>query len=181
MKVPPVDRTMKLLSIVAAVAVSLFAGTQLQAAAAPAKQLDVAAVITKDDAEAALGEPVKEPQPRNGDGADGYYSRCNYYSEKPGKSLVLRVHQSSAGKLDAKKQFEMLSGGTGKIESISGLGDRAGYVKGNGTATGADDKVMMIYVAKGNALITIGLGGLDDDMAALNKAKEIAKKILAQL
>jgi hypothetical protein len=171
---------MKLPSFAAALAL-LACGAQLHAAAAPAKQVDVAAVITKADAEAALGEPVKEPQPRNGDGADGYYSRCNYYSERPGKSLVLRVHQSSAGKLDAKKQFEMLSGGTGKIEGISGLGDRAGYVKGNGQGSGADDKVMMVYVAKGNALITIGIGGLDDDMTALNKAKEIAKKILAQL
>ena len=173
---------MKLVSFAAACAVAMLAcAAQLQAAAAPVKQVDVSAVITKADAEAALGEPVKEPQPRNGDGADGYYSRCNYYSERPGKSLVLRVHQSSAGKLDAKKQFEMLSGGAGKIESISGLGDRAGYVKGNGSSSGADDKVMMVYVAKGNALITIGLAGLEDDMAALNRAKEIAKKILAQL
>lgn len=169
------------LPLAAAFALVLACGAQAYAAAAPTKQVDVAAVVTKADAEAALGEPVKEPQPRNGDGADGYYSRCNYYSERPGKSLVLRVHQSAAGKLDAKKQFEMLSGGTGKIESISGLGDRAGYVKGNGQANGADDKVMMVYVAKGNALITIGLAGLDDDMAALNKAKEIAKKILTQL
>ena len=172
---------MKLLSAVAAFAVSLVYSAQLHAAAAPAKQVDVAAVITKADAEAALGEPVKEPQPRNGDGTDGYYSRCNYYSEKPGKSLVLRVHQSSAGKLDAKKQFEMLSGGHGKIEGISGLGDRAGYIKGNGQVTGPDEKVMMVYVAKGNALITIGIAGLDDEMMALNKAKEIAKKILTQL
>jgi hypothetical protein len=160
---------------------SLPCAVQLHAAAASAKQVDVAAVVTKADAEAALGEPVKEPQPRNGDGSDGYYSRCNYYSEKPGKSLVLRVHQSAAGKLDAKKQFEMLSGGNGKIESISGLGDRAGYIRGNGQATGADDQLMMVYVAKGNALITIGIAGLDDDMMALNKAKEIAKKILTQL
>jgi hypothetical protein len=172
---------MKLPSIAAAFAVVLACGAQVYAAVSPARQVDVAAVITKADAEAALGEPVKEPQPRNGDGADGYYSRCNYYSERPGKSLVLRVHQSAAGKLDAKKQFEMLSGGSGKIENIDRLGDRAGYVKGNGQGSGADDKVMMVYVAKGNALITIGIAGLDDDMLALNKAKEIAKKILAQL
>ena len=172
---------MKLAPMAAAFAVVLACGAQAYAAAAPMKQVDVAAVITKADAEAALGEPVKEPQPRNGDGTDGYYSRCNYYSERPGKSLVLRVHQSNAAKLDAKKQFEMLSGGNGKIESISGLGDRAGYTKGNGQGVGADDKVMMVYVAKGNALITIGIGGLEDEMAALNKAKEIAKKILTQL
>ena len=171
---------MKLFLIVVVAALPFFTAAKIDAAVAPGKQVDVAAVITKADAEAALGEPVKEPQPRNGDGVDGYYSRCNYYSERPGKSLVLRVHQSAAGKLDAKKQFEMLSGGNGKIESISGLGDRAGYIKGNGQS-GAADKVMMVYVAKGNALITIGLAGLDDEMMALNKAKEIAKKILAQL
>jgi hypothetical protein len=172
---------MRLLPIIAASALSLFVHPRVDGAVAPGKQVDVAAVITKADAEAALGEVVKEPQPRNGDGTDGYYSRCNYYSEKPGKSLVLRVHQAAAGKLDAKKQFEMLSGGHGKIESISGLGDRAGYIKGNGQATGPDEKVMMVYVAKGNALITIGIAGLDDEMMALNKAKEIAKKILTQL
>ena len=171
---------MRLLTTIAAAAVSLVCVMSVHAVAAPAKQIDVAELITKADAEAALGEPVKDPQPRNGDGTDGYYSRCNYYSERPGKSLVLRVHQSAAGKLDTKKQFEMLSGGNGKIESISGLGDRAGYIKGTGQ-TGADEKVMMVYVAKGNALITIGLAGLDDEMAALNKAKEIAKKILTQL
>ena len=172
---------MRLLPIIAASALSLVVSASVEGAAAPGKQVDVAAVITKADAEAALGEVVKEPQPRNGDGTDGYYSRCNYYSEKPGKSLVLRVHQAAAGKLDAKKQFEMLSGGNGKIESISGLVDRAGYIKGNGQASGADEKVMMVYVAKGNALITIGIAGLDDEMMALNKAKEIAKKILTQL
>lgn len=172
---------MKLVSALTASALCLVCVAQLHAAAAAARQVDVAAVITKSDAEAALGEPVKEPQPRNGDGTDGYYSRCNYYSEKPGKSLVLRVHQSTAGKLDAKKHFEMLSGGNGRIENISGLGDRAGYIKGNGQATGPDEKVMMVYVAKGNALITIGIAGLDDEMMALNKAKEIAKKILTQL
>ena len=172
---------MRLLPAIAAPALSLVICMSAHSAVAPGKQVDVAAVITKADAEAALGEVVKEPQPRNGDGADGYYSRCNYYSEKPGKSLVLRVHQAAAGKLDAKKQFEMLSGGNGKIESISGLGDRAGYIKGTGQASGPDEKVMMVYVAKGNALITIGIAGVEDEMMALNKAKEIAKKILTQL
>ena len=68
---------MRLLSLVVAFAL-LVCGAELRGAVAPGKQVDVAAVITKADAEAALGEPVKEPQPRNGDGADGYYSRCNY-------------------------------------------------------------------------------------------------------
>lgn len=149
------------------------------ASAATDKHVDVGVIITKSEAETALGEPVKDPQPRNGDGADGYYSRCNYYSQNPGKSLVLRVHQSAAGKLDRKKQFEMLSAGTGKIKPLPGLGDRAGiYTSGgeNGTA-----HVMMLYVAQGSAMITVGIGGLEDETAALEKAKVIARKILKQL
>jgi hypothetical protein len=38
----------------------------------------------------------------------------------------------------------------------------------------------MLYVVKGNALITVGLGGFDDDVAG-EKAKSVAQKILAQL
>ena len=56
--------------------------------------IDLATVVTKQDAQTALGEPVKDPQARSEDGADGYYSRCNYYSENPGRSLTLRVRQA---------------------------------------------------------------------------------------
>ncbi len=166
------------LAAVAGAALSL-ASASVFAAAAAGKQIDLAAVGTKADAEAALGQPVKEPQPRNGDGGDGYYSRCNYYTETGGKCLVLRFHQA-AGKIEAKKQFEMLSKSTGKIEPVSGLGDRAGYSApsaGSGAAAGQ----MMLYVVKGNAFLTIGFDGMDDEAAALNKAKELARKILASL
>lgn len=148
------------------------------ATGATGKQIDVAAVVTKADAESALGEPVKDPQPRNGDGADGYYSRCNYYAQGGRKSLVLRVRQAP-GKLDAKKEFQMLSAGTGKLKWVDNLGDRAGVFTG-GPQSGLS-RVMMLYVAKGNALVTVGLGGMDDENAAMEKAKAIAKKILAQL
>jgi hypothetical protein len=149
-------------------------------AAPSGKRIDLAALVSKGDAEAALGESVKGPQPRNGEGTDGYYARCNYYSVNPGKSLVLRVHQSSAGKIEAKNQFEMLSAGTGKIETVSGLGERAGYFNGSGES-GESARVLMLYVTKGNAFITVGLGGLSDETMALEKAKGIARKILAAL
>src|SRR6059058_5901877 len=41
---------------------------------------DVAQIINKTEASAILGEPVKDPSQRSGDGTDGYYSKCNYYS-----------------------------------------------------------------------------------------------------
>src|ERR1700741_1357635 len=89
------------------------------------KRIDLAAVITKADAHTALGEAVKDPQTRNGEGADGYYSRCNYYSANPGRSLVLRVRQAAPGQLEPKKQFEEMSAANDKLKPISGLGDNA--------------------------------------------------------
>lgn len=162
-------------------AAALFAGAiglTTVVGANDAKRIDVAAVISKADAEATLGEPVKDPEPRNGEGADGFYSRCNYYTQSPGKSLVLRVHNAAAG-VDTKQEFKQLSGASGKSKSIDNLGDRASLFTG-GPQAGLSH-VMMLYVAKGNAVITIGIGGIDDENVALEKAKEIAQKILKQL
>jgi hypothetical protein len=41
--------------------------------------------------------------------------------------------------------------------------------------------VIMLYVVKGNFFITIGIGGMAGEVAALEKAKQVAQKILAQL
>ena len=60
-------------------------------------RIDLGSIITKADAQAALGETVKDPQARGEEGADGYYSRCNYYSENPGRSEERRVGKECAG------------------------------------------------------------------------------------
>ena len=143
------------------------------------KRIDLATVITKADAEAVLGEPVKDAQRRNNEAGDGYYSRCNYYAANSRKSLVLRVRQVTNGKLDAKKEFQMVSAGTGKLRWVDNLGDRAG-VYTSGPQSGLS-RVLMLYVAKANTLVTIGLGGLDDENVAIEKAKALAHKILKQL
>ena len=143
------------------------------------KQIDLAAVITKADAQTALGEAVKDPQARSEEGADGFYSRCNYYSENPGKSLVLRVRQASDGQLEPKKQLEEMSAGNQKFKPISGLGDEAATVR-EGPEKGPSH-VLMLYVAKKNSFVTIGISGVDDEKVATNKAKTLAKKILRKL
>jgi hypothetical protein len=162
----------------AAAAMAALACTLATLSGAPAKQIDLATVITKTDAEAALGEAVKDPEPRNGDGADGYYSRCNYYSENPGKSLVLRVRQASAGQLEPKKQLEELSAANSKIKPLPKLGDQAAVMIEEGKGP---SHMLMLYVTKKDAFITVGISGLDDDKAALERARKIARKILAQL
>lgn len=141
--------------------------------------IDLAAIITKADAQSVLGEPVKDAQARNEDGADGYYSRCNYYSENPGRSLTLRVRQARPDQLGPKKQLEEMSAGHDKFKEVAKLGDKAALMK-EGPAKGPGH-VLMLYVAKGNAFITIGISGVDDEKSATEKAKTLAKKILSKL
>jgi hypothetical protein len=147
--------------------------------AAPEKRIDLAAVVSKKDAESALGEAVNDPQPQNQEGTDGYYSRCKYYSQNPGRSLVLRVRQASAGQLTPVKQLEELMAGSAKIKALSGLGDKAALASEG--AQNSRSQLLMLYVAKGNAFVTVGIGGINDEKAALEKAKAVARKILAKL
>jgi hypothetical protein len=147
--------------------------------AAPEKRIDLASIVSKNDAESTLGEAVKDPQPRDEEGADGYYSRCNYYSQNPGRSLVLRVRQASAGQLAPAKQLEELMAGNDKIKPLSGFGDKAA-LSSEGAQNGLSH-LLMLYVVKGNAFVTVGIGGINYEKAALEKAKTLARRILAKL
>jgi hypothetical protein len=166
-------------TIIAASAIAAIVWTFASLAAAAEKQIDLAAIITKADAQTALGEAVKDPQARSEEGADGYYSRCNYYSENPGKSLVLRVRQASDGQLEPKKQLEEMSAGNNKFKPISGLGEKAAVVR-EGPEKGPSH-VLMLYVAKKSAFVTVGISGVDDEKIATGKAKTLARKILGKL
>jgi len=143
------------------------------------KRIDLASVITKADAQTALGEAVKDPQARSDEGTDGYYSRCNYYSENPGKSLVLRIRQTSAGQLEPKKQLEEMSAEKDKFKPVTGLGDKAALVK-EGPDKGPGH-ALILYVTKANAFIMVGISGVDDEKGATEKAKTLARKILGKL
>ena len=164
-------------TIAGAVALAVCAHSPL--GRAEEKRIDLAAVITKADAQTALGEPVKDPQARNDEGADGYYSRCNYYSESPGKSLVMRVRLTSAGQLEPKKQLEEMTAEKEKFKSIAGLGDKAALAK-EGPEKGPRHG-LILYVVKANAFVMVGISGIDDEKAATEKARTLAKKILGKL
>ena len=143
------------------------------------KRIDLAAVITKADAQIALGEAVKDPQARNDEGADGYYSRCNYYSENPGKSLVMRVRLTSAGQLEPKKQLEEITAEKERFKPVTGLGDKAALAR-EGPDKGPRHG-LILYVVKANAFVMVGISGIDDEKAATEKARTVAKKILGKL
>ena len=142
--------------------------------------IDVSKIIKKSDAEAALGEPVKDPTPLNLNSGDGYYSKCNYYSTKSIRSLVLRVRQAAEGTIDPQQEFEQVAASGGSMKLVEGLGEKAGMFNGT-PQNGLPSQVIILYVVKGKSFITIGLSGMKDEDAALEKAKTIAEKILAQL
>jgi hypothetical protein len=162
-----------------AAGVALAVGALLFPGRSAENRIDLVAVITKADAQSALGETVKDAQARNDDGADGHYSRCNYYSENPGRSLTLRIRQAEPSQLDPKKQLEEMSAGNIKFKAVSGLGDKAALVK-EGPDKGPAH-ALLLYVAKGNAFITVGISGVDDENSATEKAKTMARKILGKL
>lgn len=140
--------------------------------------VDVSNVVDQATAESVLGEPVKSASPRNMEGKDGYYSKCNYYTAKPGKTLIIRLYQATTGG-DPQTALEGVSESTGAMTTVPGLGEKARL--SSGTESGLPAHVVMLYVLKGNALITVGLSGVDDAVLAGEKAKTVAQKILASL
>lgn len=144
------------------------------------QRLDVSQIIGKTEAAAILGEPIKDPSPRNGTGADGYYSKCSYYSVRGGKSLVIRFQLPGPNAINPQKELELLVAANGSGKKISGLGDAA-QTSVESSDAGLASRILMLYVVKGNAFLTIGLGGFTDDSGALERAKAVAQELLAHL
>lgn len=141
---------------------------------------DVAQIVSKNDAAAILGQQVKEPAARSGDGADGYYSKCNYYTLRRGKSLVLRLQLPGPNAVPPQTELDLVGAANGAMEKVTGIGDSAQMRVSRGDS-GFASRVLMLYVVKGNAFLTIGLSGFADDAIALEKAKTIAQKIIDRL
>jgi hypothetical protein len=158
-------------------ALALLGAVSIQAADA---RINVSSVIDKATAESLLGEKIKDLSPRNGDGKDGYYSKCNYYTVSRSKSLLVRVHLPVPGAIDPQKELELVAASSGPMKAVEGVGDKAQVFSGGGES-GAASRMLMLYVAKGNAFLTIGLGGFEDESVATDIAKTIAQKLLERL
>jgi len=141
---------------------------------------DVAQIISKSDASDILGEPVKNPSSRSGEGADGYYSKCNYYSVRRGKSLVIRLQLPGPNAIAPEKELQLVAAANGSTENVSGIGDAAQMFTAGGES-GFASRVLMLYVVKGGAFLTIGVCGFANDAVALEKAKTVAQKLVERL
>src|SRR5260370_21882027 len=112
----------------------------------------------KAEAAAILGEPVKDPSPHSGDGSDGYYSKCNYYSVNRGKSLIIRLQLPGPNAIGPQKELQLLAAANGTMEKVSGIGEAAQPCTFGGEI-GFPSRLLMLSVSTGKAFLTIALRG----------------------
>jgi hypothetical protein len=168
------------MSIYKSIGLFLLAACLTTAGLGAGNRPDVAQLITKSDASDILGEAVKDPSPRSGEGADGYYSKCNYYSMRRGKSLVIRLQLPGPNAIAPDKELQLVAQANGSMENVPGVGDAAQMFT-TGGESGFASRVLMLYVVKGGAFVTVGVSGFANDAVALEKAKTVAQKLVDHL
>jgi len=140
------------------------------------EKLDISKIVTKSDAEAALGVPVKDAKGRNKEGADGFYdSEWSYYAVSGDKALIFDflIPGKEAPPHLTQTMFSVMGPEKGKPVSVAGFGDKAIFYH-------EPSGLEMMNILKGETLITIGIHGVSPEKA-LEQEKSLAKKILAQL
>ena len=111
------------------------------------KSIDVSAIVPKTEAEKILGEPVRNATPLNVNSKDGYYSKCNYYGTKSGRSLLLRVRQAGEGSVDPLTELDQIASSGGKMKVIEGVGDKAGMFTSSETSALTRRKISFCVTA----------------------------------
>jgi hypothetical protein len=162
-------------------------------------QIDVCGLLTKEEIEAIQGSPIKET--KSSARSDGAFrvSQCFYTATEFSKSVSLAVMQRDAGRPTTtsprdfwKERFGRYSGEEKerdkdkeeterkeeKEESvppkkIEGIGEEAFWASNRFGG--------VLYILKGDAFVSISLGGTDDEETKLQKSKALAQKALPRL
>ena len=162
-------------------------------------QGDVCRLITSEEIGAIQGSPIKEPKGSTRSENGFRVSQCFYTAAEFSKSVNLAVIQKDPdnsarqspkdfwkekfGRFsrdeEARDKNEQEPGRQEEKEKlippkqIDGIGDEAYWVSNRFGG--------VLYVLKGNAFISIGLGGTDDEETKLTKSKALAQKALQRL
>ena len=153
---------------------------------------DACSLLTKEEVGSVQGPPVNET--KSSEHSDGVFlvSQCFYTAAEFSKSVTLALVRSDP-KQDSKRspkdfwkeKFDPYQDEEPKTKSgdekeqgsapkkITGLGDDAYWVSNRFGG--------VLYVLKGDAFISIGLGGTDDEETKLKKSKVLAQKALQRL
>ncbi|PYK07122.1 MAG: hypothetical protein DME39_01975 [Verrucomicrobia bacterium] len=153
---------------------------------------DACNLLSKEEVESVQAAHVNET--KSSEHSDGVFlvSQCFYTAAEFSKSVTLALVQSDpkqgskrSPKDFWKEKFDPYENEERKAQSgdekeqgsapkkIEGLGDDAYWV---GNRFGG-----ILYVLKGDAFISIGLGGTDDEETKLKKSKTLAQKALQRL
>jgi hypothetical protein len=162
-------------------------------------QLDACGLLTSQEIEAIQGSPIKET--KRSARADGGFrvSQCFYTATEFSKSVSLAVMQRDQGRPTTtspkdfwKERFGRFTGeekeaNKDKMETehkeekeesappkkIDGIGEEAFWASNRFGG--------ILYVLKGDAFISISLGGTDNEQTKIDKSKALAQKALQRL
>jgi hypothetical protein len=158
----------------------------------PPTPRDVCALITLDEIQTVQESPMKEK--KSSARADGglRMSQCFYTATEFSKSVNLALvqrdpdHPSSRSprdfwkeKFDPYENEEPQKNSSGEQEKgpppkkIAGVGDEAYWASNRFGGT--------LYVLKGDAFISVGIGGTDSEETKIEKSKALAQKALRRL
>lgn len=131
------------------------------AATVPAQAADTCSIVTKADAESALGEPVGSPRPRS----SATSSACAYTSVSGSARLDVDITRWPDAATAATKYQQFANIG----QPVAGLGDQA---RGN---TG------ILVVQKGTVLLQVSMPVATKQPDPVGAMKSLALKVLAHV
>jgi hypothetical protein len=153
-------------------------------------KIDASKLLTSEEIQSVLGEPLKEPVAATRSEAGFAISQCYFTLPTPSNSAVLTVTSRGNGNQaqdprqfwmekfhpsqdeDAKKRQEEERKPV-PPEKVDGVGDEAYWVESG--STGA------LYVLQANNFIRVAIGGTDEKPARINKTKKLAQFALERL
>jgi len=164
-------------------------------------QIDVCRLITNQEIEAIQGSPIKETKSSARSDAGFRVSQCFYTATEFSKSVSLAIMQGDPGRPTTtspkdfwKKRFGRYSGEERESDKvreeterkeeeekeesvppkkIEGIGEEAFWASNRFGG--------ILYILKGDAFISISLGGPDDEETKIKKSKTLAQKALQRL
>ena len=161
-------------------------------------QIDICGLLTKEEIEAIQGSPIKETKSSALSDAAFRVSQCFYTATEFSRSVSLAVMQRDPGRpattspkdfwkerfgrySDEKGRDKVNQETEGKEEKeeslppkkIDGIGDEAFWASNRFGG--------VLYVLKGDAFISISVGGPDNEETKLQKSKALAQKALQRL
>lgn len=154
----------------------------------PDKPIDPCSLLTSEEIQAVMGEPVKEAKTESQAEGGFVISHCYYALPTASNSIVLRLIQAGSGEgrrsprqaweetfaRDLEKAMgEQGEEGVAPPVEVPNVGDKAFWL--GGPRTGG------LYVLTGDRYFRLGVGGEPNQPSKIAKATTLAKAVLSRL